>query len=293
MNFGGWVAVRRGILEHVMDGKLSTTEYAVFMTLVLLADRRTGSGRTNAAALRTYLPGLKYETAKRTLTSLQKKGYIWRSIRPRSTAVYPYWVNHYEITDGPRKAFQTNLSQVFITGDISTITYDKHVPQDAPESHLPGNPRRPHQNNNDNDNRQKQSSLVTEMGAHERLHETGSASLSTGERVCPPERACEHENAHEPPCSVALLNVPRCAESYRAGKPGYVPVGNVSTGRWQDHTGRLLTVPEGRAALEALGIEQYGTQFFPVGSAMEIRISDALAVIANGGPVRSKERKAA
>lgn len=214
MIFAGWVPIRRAILEHTMDGRLNITEYAVFNVLALLADRHTGSGRINAPALRTYLPGLKYEMAKRTLTSLQKKGYIWRSIKPRSTAVYLYWINHYEITDGPHKMFQTNLSKVFATGDITAITYDRHVPESTLQNTPEDTPQRPHYNDKDNDNRQKQTSVLDiEKGSPERLRETGSSSVSTGAQNCQSESACEHAGSHEASGSFVLQSVTKCADT--------------------------------------------------------------------------------
>jgi hypothetical protein len=191
MNFSGWVPIRRGILEHTMTGALSGTEFMVFTALVLLADKSTGRGTTNAAAIRTYLPGLKYDSAKRALLSLQVKRYIWRQISPQSKVVYPYWINRYEVTDGPHKMLQTDLSEVFEKEDISAIRYIEAAPQTPLQTALhtaPHTPlQRPLNNNKDNnkDNNNDKTTPVMESGEPERDDETGIAIIA-------PDRAMAH-----------------------------------------------------------------------------------------------------
>lgn len=141
MNFSGWVAFRRSFLEHTMDGSLSNQEALVLFTLILLADSKTGRGMINAAAIRTFLPELDYHAAKKILKSLEDKRYIWRKIKHRSKALYPYWVNRYEITQGPHKSFQIDLSQVFDSRDSSDIRYVNPTPAGAPQTLLESSPQ--------------------------------------------------------------------------------------------------------------------------------------------------------
>ncbi len=133
MNFQGYVPLRRGLLEHVQTGNLSTQEFAVFTVLVLLADKETGSGRINAPVLLSWLPDLSYDAAKRVLLSLEAKGYIFREIQPYSKRMYRFWVNRYVPTSGPNKLLQTNLSKVFATKDPNDIEYVDPAPQGAPQ----------------------------------------------------------------------------------------------------------------------------------------------------------------
>jgi hypothetical protein len=123
MNFTGWVPLRRNILEHTMNGNISNNEFIVMMALILLADKSTGRGTINAPAIRAYLPGLTYNSAKDALESLEKASYIYRQIVFKSKTVYPYWVNRYEVTDGIHKGLQTDLSQVFVSRDTKDIRY--------------------------------------------------------------------------------------------------------------------------------------------------------------------------
>lgn len=119
----GFVKLRRGIIDHVRDGNLNTSEFAVFQLLVLLADSSTGSQTINAVVLRSYLQDMTRDTAQRTLVSLEKKGFIFR-LRPASSRrAYRYFVNKYEATTGPHRLRRTDLSQVFISKDIKDIRW--------------------------------------------------------------------------------------------------------------------------------------------------------------------------
>jgi hypothetical protein len=136
MNFSGFVPLRRGILDHVMTGRLSLQEYATLTVLIMLADKSTGRGTINAPSLRTFLPELSYPAAKRVLLSLQDKRYIWREIKLHDKVVYRYWIDNYEPTTGPHRAFRLSISQVFQSKDPKDIRYVKHVPEGEPH-HVP------------------------------------------------------------------------------------------------------------------------------------------------------------
>lgn len=140
MNFGGYVALRRGLLAHLQDGRLSNAEALALTVLIMLADKSTGAGTINAPTLRTFLPELSYDAAKRILLSLEEKRYIYRKIIPFSTRVYPYWVNKYVPSTGPHKLLQTDLSQVFESKNIKDIRYGKSAPDPALEGALEGAP---------------------------------------------------------------------------------------------------------------------------------------------------------
>jgi len=133
MNFTGWVAIPRSVLSNTHTDRLSNTEQLVFLTLYLLADAKTGSGHINAAALIAFLPEMKYDTSKRVLQSLQDKGFIYRRITHASKKLYSYWIHGYQISDGVNRLLWTNLSEVFVTKDISAIRYQKAAPEMPPD----------------------------------------------------------------------------------------------------------------------------------------------------------------
>jgi len=125
MIFAGYVQLRRGLMEHTYDGRLSNNEALTLVYLTMLADKETGRGLINAPVLRTYLPGLSPDAAKRVLHSLEEKGYIFRKITPRSPLIYPYWVDKYIPTIGPHKALQLSISEAVKTKDVAAIRYIK------------------------------------------------------------------------------------------------------------------------------------------------------------------------
>ena len=133
MIFTGFVAMRRGVLDHPRMGYLSNNEFVVLLTLIMLADAATGSGTINAPSLRSYLPKLSYPAAKRILQSLEDKKYIYRQITPFSKVVYRYWVNNYEVSRGIHQRCRTDLSYVVANRDITCIRYRKPVPEGSPE----------------------------------------------------------------------------------------------------------------------------------------------------------------
>ena len=88
-HFGrGFVPVRRGILEHVFDGRLTPAEHHAFISMLLLADAATGIWRGSAPALTTILGYSSKNTMAEALDGLEAKGYILRDYAPgRSTCV--------------------------------------------------------------------------------------------------------------------------------------------------------------------------------------------------------------
>lgn len=143
MNFSGYVQLRRGLMEHLQDGRLSLLEYAVLIGLILLASKETGSGTINANTLGAFMgEDLDYESdvprnrqrgKQRLLRNLEAKGYIFRQIVPHSKRAYRFWVNKYLVTDGPNKSRRLDLSQVFRSQDIKDIRYRSGVAETVAE----------------------------------------------------------------------------------------------------------------------------------------------------------------
>jgi hypothetical protein len=136
MNLAGFVPLRRSVFEHTANGRLSSNECLVFLLLVALADRRTGSGTINAPSLRAFLPELSYDAAKRVLCSLESKGYVFRDIVPFSKRVYRFWINKYRPTDGQYKSLQINISKALESRDVNDIAYINPAPEGALEGAL-------------------------------------------------------------------------------------------------------------------------------------------------------------
>ena len=97
----GWVQTRRGVLSHLLDGRMTVNEWAVYHILLLLADKATGSYMTNSGAIAFWTNGqIKKDAADRALRGLDEKGYIVREITPGHNGVYPYHVQKYIATAG-------------------------------------------------------------------------------------------------------------------------------------------------------------------------------------------------
>jgi hypothetical protein len=118
MNFNGFVQVRRGILDHTMSGELTMQQFAALTVLILLAHTSTGMGRINAPVLRTFLPSLSVDAAKRVLTELEERGKIFRQIKERSPLVYPYWVDKYIPTTGKYRSLQLFVAEAIANNDV-------------------------------------------------------------------------------------------------------------------------------------------------------------------------------
>lgn len=125
MNFAGYVPLNRGLIEHTRDGRLSNNEALVFVWLVMLADRKTGSYTINGPTLRSFLPGLSKGAAQDALEGLQRKRYIYRDVKARSAVAYRYWINGFAPTDGPNKTFRLDLTEVFENRDSSRLRWVK------------------------------------------------------------------------------------------------------------------------------------------------------------------------
>lgn len=155
MNYVGFVQLRRGILEHIHNGRLTTHEFAALNVLIMIADKGTGAGEINAPLLRFYLPDLSSDAAQRALAGLEKKEYIYRENPEASRRAYRFWVNKYEVTVGRYKSRRSCLDKVARSKDLRDIRYICSTNEDATESAVQGATEGATQTANSNNNRQK------------------------------------------------------------------------------------------------------------------------------------------
>jgi hypothetical protein len=87
-------AIRKGIVEHVLAGRLRATSFAVYVWLHLQADHVKGTVWTNATRLGAEL-GLHPVVVRRTLVGLQRDGYICSSAVPGSQQLYEITLEKY------------------------------------------------------------------------------------------------------------------------------------------------------------------------------------------------------
>src|SRR5690349_10035054 len=85
----GYVPIRRNLLSHLQDGRMTLNEYLVFHALLLTASTSTGEAKTCASAVSLALGGhIKEEGAQRALRGLESKGYISRLRKTGERGIY-------------------------------------------------------------------------------------------------------------------------------------------------------------------------------------------------------------
>jgi hypothetical protein len=120
----GYVKMRRGIIEHASAGTINVAEFAILNLLILLADTATGSGTINATSLQArYFALSSNDTMQRALANLEARGYLFRLMSGSSKVASLYWINGYEATEGPNRMRRSDLSQVFVSKDITDLRW--------------------------------------------------------------------------------------------------------------------------------------------------------------------------
>ena len=103
----GFLQLRRGVFEHVRDGRMSLIDYAVHSYITAQADTRTGIWNGSAGALAGEL-SLSRRKARRFLERLSRGGYIKRFPVPGKHVCYPILIHKFSITDGQHRGEQLN-----------------------------------------------------------------------------------------------------------------------------------------------------------------------------------------
>jgi hypothetical protein len=103
----GFAKVRRGIQEHLQDGRIGPMEFLVFTLLILNADPATGVWQGSAGLMAAWY-SMSPRTCRDSLEKLEQKGYIRRFQTPGKHASYPILIHRYECTDGAAKGTSLN-----------------------------------------------------------------------------------------------------------------------------------------------------------------------------------------
>lgn len=140
----GFVPIRRGIWEHVRDGRLSLQDVAVYSYIISQADTRTGVWKGCAGALVGEL-AMKPRTARDVLERLEHRDYIRRFLRPGERFCYPILVHKFQLTQGEHKGEVVDaLSSTFSNGclDLAYFSCEVSVEVDGEVSVEVGAPQR-------------------------------------------------------------------------------------------------------------------------------------------------------
>ena len=110
-HFGsGFVPVRRGVMDHVFDGRMTPPEHHAFLSMLCLADAATGTWRGSAPALTTVLGYTSKNTMAEALDALEAKGYILRDYAPGRRGNFPILIGKLLLTRGVNAGKRVDLA---------------------------------------------------------------------------------------------------------------------------------------------------------------------------------------
>lgn len=102
MKTSGYYRRRRGILEHIEDGRISMLDNSFHDVLCQIAGHGTGIAYTSAARLARRF-NLSRQLVHKYLIRLERGRYIRRFRKARSSATQIIWIHRYECTGLPQK----------------------------------------------------------------------------------------------------------------------------------------------------------------------------------------------
>ena len=144
MSFGGYVPKRRGVLDHLRDGRLTLQQFGAFDALVLLADKASGiwNGSARALAAQCGAGDVSDRQARHLLESIEAGRYIKRFPTPRSHRNYPILIDKFLITFGAHRGKRLNASA---TSDWRNPVYESCLEDGAERGAEQGPERAPNQ----------------------------------------------------------------------------------------------------------------------------------------------------
>ena len=129
----GFIKIRRGLREHVRDGKMSLLELGVYLHLQFCADFRTGIQKNSAGHI-YYATGQRYSIRQiqRALEALEKKGYIKRFVVDGRRGDYYILIHKFFVTDGAWKDHYLNAQKTMNPDDpVYEASSDDDVDKDV------------------------------------------------------------------------------------------------------------------------------------------------------------------
>ena len=105
----GFLQLRRGVFEHILDGRMSLADFAIYSYIIGQADTRTGVWNGSAGALAGEL-SISSRLARKLLERLSRAGYIRRFAVPGKHICYPILVHKFTVTNGEHRGEQLNAT---------------------------------------------------------------------------------------------------------------------------------------------------------------------------------------
>jgi len=126
----GFLQLRRGLWEHIRDGRMSITEGLAFVYICSQADTRSGIWKGCAKSLSGEL-GIPERTARDVLEKMEHGDYIRRFAVPGRHVCYPILVHKFEITQGEHDGEQLNALESKSHAELSYFSREQSVEQDG------------------------------------------------------------------------------------------------------------------------------------------------------------------
>ncbi len=106
----GYIQLRRGLSEHVRDGRLSFSEASLYVFMIMDTNPNTGVC-FGSAGLFAAIYGISSRTCRECLENLEKKGYIRRFPIRGKHGSYPILINKFMCSIGAMKGKYVNISK--------------------------------------------------------------------------------------------------------------------------------------------------------------------------------------
>ena len=117
----GFLPLRRGLWEHVRDGRMTITEVLAFIYICSQADTRTGIWKGSAKSLSGEL-GIPERTARDVLEKMEDGDYIRRFAVPGRHACYPILIHKFPISQGEHNGEQLNALDSNSPAELSYLS---------------------------------------------------------------------------------------------------------------------------------------------------------------------------
>lgn len=90
-----FVKLRYGLVDHLLDGRMSGDEYGAFSLIALLANIQSGIWQGSGIALAAYLKSWSVRKCQRVLKSLARKNYLSLRSKRGAKGNYPVIIRNY------------------------------------------------------------------------------------------------------------------------------------------------------------------------------------------------------
>jgi len=158
----GFLQLRRGVWEHIKDGRMSHMDAIAFIYITSQADTRTGVWNGSASALAGEL-SLSPRNARRLVERLSEGNYVRRFPVPGRHVCYPILINKFLVTDGEHKGEHLNALESTSPADLRYVRSEQECEQtgehkgehSASQMRIENREKNPHRKKRDADPRFK------------------------------------------------------------------------------------------------------------------------------------------